>query len=81
MPTYGSECTECGARFDVFQHMSDEPTAACPHCGGPGKRLLGGGAGIIMKGSRSPAAGQGACDRERPCCGRDVPCDAPPCSR
>jgi putative FmdB family regulatory protein len=51
MPTYDYECSQCGHRFEVFQSMSDEPVASCEKCSGPVKRLIGGGTGIIFKGS------------------------------
>ena len=51
MPTYEYECEKCKKRFEVFQSMTDAPIAKCPHCKGKVKRLIGGGAGIIFKGS------------------------------
>lgn len=51
MPTYEYECRSCEKTFDVFQSMSDAPLAACPTCGGKVRRLIGGGTGIIFKGS------------------------------
>lgn len=50
MPTYDYECQVCGKVFEVFQSMSADPIEKC-ECGGPVKRLIGGGAGIIFKGS------------------------------
>ncbi|NLG85550.1 MAG: hypothetical protein GX493_13345 [Firmicutes bacterium] len=50
MPTYEYECSKCG-RFEVFQRISEDPLSACPTCGGSVKRLIGGSAGIIFKGS------------------------------
>ncbi|HUU28463.1 MAG TPA: FmdB family zinc ribbon protein [archaeon] len=87
MPTYEYECQTSGKRFDFFQNMSDEPLKACPVCGGPVRRLISPGAGIIFKGSGSHAADSGsksssevpACGNEKPCCGRDVRCYSPPC--
>ncbi len=51
MPTYDYECTECGYSFEYFQSMSDEPLKTCPKCGGKVRRLIGGGLGVIFKGS------------------------------
>jgi putative FmdB family regulatory protein len=59
MPTYEYECAKCRKTFELFQSMKDEPLKVCPkeHCRmkkwGKGKvtRLLGGGAGLIFKGS------------------------------
>lgn len=51
MPTYDYECKECGHEFEYFQSMSAEPLRDCPECGGAVRRLIGGGMGIIFKGS------------------------------
>ncbi len=59
MPTYEYECTKCKKSFECVQSMKDDAFAACPKdfCQmkkwgkGKVKRLLGGGAGIIFKGS------------------------------
>lgn len=52
MPTYEYECAGCGHNFDAFQSMSEDPLKECPSCGKPSlKRLVGGGIGIIFKGS------------------------------
>lgn len=50
MPTYDYKCTKCSHRFEEFHMMSDAPVEACPECGSPVERLIGGGAGIIFKG-------------------------------
>jgi len=51
MPTYDYECKKCGHIFEVFQSISEEPLKECPKCGYEVRRLIGGGAGIIFKGS------------------------------
>jgi putative FmdB family regulatory protein len=52
MPTYEYACTNCGHQFEQFQSMRDEPLKKCPKCGKPKlKRLVGGGAGLIFKGT------------------------------
>ncbi len=52
MPTYDYECTKCGHTFDAFQSMSEDPLVKCPQCKKNGlKRLIGGGLGVIFKGS------------------------------
>jgi len=51
MPTYEYQCTSCGHCFEAFQRITEEPLSSCPKCGKPVKRLIGGGAGIIFKGS------------------------------
>jgi putative FmdB family regulatory protein len=51
MPTYEYECTKCGHTFDAFQSITAEPLSSCPQCRGKVRRLIGGGMGIIFKGS------------------------------
>ncbi len=51
MPTYDYRCQICGYEFEEFQMMQDEPLTECPKCKGSVKRLIGGGLGIIFKGS------------------------------
>ncbi len=51
MPTYDYRCYSCSHIFEHFQSMSDKPLSTCPKCGRKVKRLLGGGSGIIFKGS------------------------------
>jgi putative FmdB family regulatory protein len=52
MPTYEYICRLCDHAFETFQSMRDDSLTSCPSCGEEGlKRLIGGGAGIIFKGS------------------------------
>jgi len=51
MPTYEYECKSCSHSFEVFQAMSEAALSSCPSCGGALRRLIGGGTGIIFKGS------------------------------
>ena len=51
MPTYEYECRSCSHSFEAFQAMSEAPLTTCPSCGGAVRRLIGGGTGIIFKGS------------------------------
>lgn len=51
MPTYEYKCTKCKKTFEVLQRMSEAPIKKCPKCGGKPERLIGGGAGLIFKGS------------------------------
>ena len=52
MPTYEYACPKCGHQFEQFQSMRDEPIKVCPKCKKTGvKRLVGGGAGLIFKGT------------------------------
>lgn len=51
MPTYEYHCKKCDFRFDYFQDMTEKPLKKCPECGGQVERLIGGGSGIVFKGS------------------------------
>jgi putative FmdB family regulatory protein len=51
MPTYDYRCNSCAKEFEVFQRITAEPGANCPKCGGPARRLVSGGTGLIFKGS------------------------------
>jgi putative FmdB family regulatory protein len=51
MPHYDYVCLNCTHEFEAFQMMSEEPLKSCPQCGGEVKRKIGGGMGIIFKGS------------------------------
>jgi putative FmdB family regulatory protein len=52
MPTYEYVCPKCQYAFEQFQSMNDAPLKKCPKCKKTGlKRLIGGGAGLIFKGT------------------------------
>jgi len=51
MPTYEYECRKCSYTFEAFQSINDAPIKTCPLCGGEVRRLIGGGSGVIFKGS------------------------------
>ena len=52
MPTYDYICAKCGHEMEAFQSMKDAPLALCPACKRRAlKRQVGGGAGLIFKGS------------------------------
>jgi|UniRef100_UPI00404B22E7 putative FmdB family regulatory protein len=52
MPTYDYVCTKCGHEMEVFQSMNDSRLKKCPKCKKLGlNRLMGGGAGLIFKGT------------------------------
>jgi putative FmdB family regulatory protein len=51
MPTYDYVCQNCGHEFEAFQSMKDDPLKDCPSCDGTVKRKVGGGTGVIFKGS------------------------------
>jgi putative FmdB family regulatory protein len=50
MPIYEYQCQTCGKRSELLQRMDDPPMAACPHCGGPVKKLISSPA-VQFKGS------------------------------
>jgi predicted nucleic acid-binding Zn ribbon protein len=50
MPTYVYR-REDGTTFDVFQRISDDPLEVDPDTGEPVQRVIGGGAGLIFKGT------------------------------
>ncbi|MBX7057778.1 MAG: zinc ribbon domain-containing protein [Leptospirales bacterium] len=51
MPTYSYRCKHCGHQYEAFQSMSEAAHSDCPECKGQVERLIGGGAGIVFKGS------------------------------
>ena len=52
MPTYQYECQACGHEFEELQGMSDAKLTKCPKCHkNKLARLIGGGSGMIFKGS------------------------------
>lgn len=52
MPTYQYECTACGHSLEILQSMTDKKLTKCPKCSKQKLvRLIGGGSGIIFKGS------------------------------
>lgn len=52
MPTYDYECEACQHTFEEWQSFKDEPLTKCPACKKKKlRRLFGGGAAIIFKGS------------------------------
>lgn len=62
MPAYEYQCESCASHFERRQKMSDPEVERCPECGGPVKRLISGGAGIISRGAASYAAAGPACE-------------------
>ena len=51
MPTYDYECLKCGKISEAFHKVSGPPLKECPYCKGIVKKLIGGGTGLIFKGS------------------------------
>lgn len=50
MPMYDYRCQSCGARFEVWQKMSDAPVEVCPTCSGHVQRVIH-ATGLLFKGS------------------------------
>ena len=50
MPTSDYVCASCGT-FEMYQGIKETPVAACPTCGGPVRRKIGTGGGLLFKGS------------------------------
>jgi putative FmdB family regulatory protein len=52
MPTYEYRCKSCGHEFEELQSMTAAPLTICPKCAEPTlRRVMGGGGGMIFKGS------------------------------
>ncbi len=52
MPTYDYKCSHCENLFEEVQSMKDPLLTKCPKCGKDALvRLIGGGGGVIFKGS------------------------------
>ncbi|MCB9757138.1 MAG: zinc ribbon domain-containing protein [Candidatus Omnitrophica bacterium] len=52
MPTYQYECESCSYLFEALQSMTDKKLRKCPKCAKMSLvRHIGGGSGIIFKGS------------------------------
>jgi putative FmdB family regulatory protein len=92
MPTYEYECTNCGSRFEQFQSITAQPLSHCSLCGGPLRRRISGGAGVIIRAAGSPAGPANRSGREdidfcslerrgKTCCGRAERCDDSECGR
>ena len=52
MPTYQYECKQCGHKLEELQSFSEDLLLRCPNCKTDNLvRVLGGGAGLIFKGT------------------------------
>ena len=53
MPTYDYKCEskKCGKIAEVIHGMTSSPEVVCEACGRRMKRMIGGGSGIIFKGT------------------------------
>jgi putative FmdB family regulatory protein len=49
MPTYDYICRSCGARFEAWQKITDDPIETCPTCGHSVHRVLY-PVGLVFKG-------------------------------
>jgi putative FmdB family regulatory protein len=70
MPIYDYRCRQCGEVCEVFQRSQDEKSASCPSCGSASLERLVSTFSVLGSG---PSEGI-------TCCGRDSPCESPPCS-
>jgi putative FmdB family regulatory protein len=50
MPTYEYLCQSCGARFEAWQKITDDPIDVCPTCGEHVRRVIF-PVGLVFKGS------------------------------
>jgi putative FmdB family regulatory protein len=74
MPAYEYHCESCAARFERRQKMSEPAVELCPKCGGPVKRLISAGAGVISKGAAGYSATPRACQAGDACCAPQMDC-------
>ena len=51
MPTYDYKCPKCSIKFEKFHGISESPEILCPDCGSVSAKQIGGGAGIMFKGT------------------------------
>jgi putative FmdB family regulatory protein len=51
MPTYRYECEACGKIHEIFHSITAESHSQCPSCGGDLTRLIGGGGGVLLRGT------------------------------
>lgn len=51
MPIYEYKCSNCGAKLEKLQKMSDEPLKDCPECGKATLTKLVSASGFILKGT------------------------------
>jgi len=73
MPTYKYRCEECGQIIKISCKMNEEKTPdKCNKCGSTKLSRIFSPVGIFVKG--------GSLTEGSTCCGRDTPCDIPPCA-
>jgi len=73
MPIYEYRCNQCGEVSEILVGISsDEKVFHCTHCGSSDlEKILSVSSFTFSDASRTPGT---------TCCGREVRCDAPPCS-
>jgi len=75
MPIYEYECKNCGKISEFLERVGGEIVVKeCKHCGSKNLKRIFSTASIRSGGNSS-----GSIDG-RTCCGRDVPCEIPPCA-
>jgi putative FmdB family regulatory protein len=70
MPIYDYRCRQCGEVSEVFLRGRDAERARCPNCGSETLERLPSAFSVVSSGAAVATT----------CCGRDNPCDVPPCS-
>lgn len=84
MPNYEYKCEQCGYSFEIQHSMKGEPLVNCPKCDGRARKIITGGSGFILKGSRTNYTGGNLtpqCGKQHTCCGRSTPCETKPCDK
>jgi putative FmdB family regulatory protein len=69
MPSYDYQCQSCRSSFTAT-HKINDPSPACPHCGGDARRkpsapAIGGGAKKAESAVQSHGCGMSACGCKR----------------
>lgn len=80
MPLYEYRCQECDAISQFFiRRPSDEENAWCQECGSSAvEKMFSTPAVPVINAANASAP---SCGKEARCCGRETPCDTPPCER
>ncbi|MEW6067698.1 MAG: FmdB family zinc ribbon protein [Nitrospirota bacterium] len=84
MPTYEYKCENCGHSFEIHHSMNEEPVVNCPQCQCRARKIITGGSGFILNGSRADYPEGNLtpqCGKEQTCCGRSTPCETRPCDK
>jgi putative FmdB family regulatory protein len=70
MPIYDYRCGQCGEVCEVFERSQGHKPDKCPSCGSESLERLVSTFSVLGSGASEGAT----------CCGRDSPCESPPCS-